>query len=94
MEEITTTIGSQRGSSVIVAQPMAQSFMWKEEFKDKSEYYGTTGEYYATSIEKLRVVFKSKRRGKLTKGVLLLHDEASVHTSYVAGAAGHRCRFK
>ena len=33
-----------------------------------------SGTYYAGLIHKLREVIKEKRRGKLTKGVLLHHD--------------------
>lgn len=53
-----------------------------------------TGEYYASLLEKLKEAIKEKRRGKLPKGVLLLHDNAPVHTSHVATAAIHRCGFE
>ena len=46
-----------------------------------------TSQYYADLLEKLREAIKSKRRGKLTKGVLLLHDNAPVHKGRVAQAA-------
>jgi len=39
-----------------------------------------TGEYYAGLMWKLRDQIKEKRRGMLAKGVLLLHDNARVHT--------------
>ncbi|GBP19016.1 Mariner Mos1 transposase [Eumeta japonica] len=57
------------------------SILWDAEgillidYKDKG--VNITGEYYATLIDKLRVAIKYKRRGKLTKGVLLLHDNVS-----------------
>jgi histone-lysine N-methyltransferase SETMAR len=35
-----------------------------------------------------------KRRGKLTKGVLLMHDNARAHTSQVAMAAATDCVFE
>lgn len=42
------------------------------------------GKYYASLLDQ-------KRRRRLTKGVLLLHVIAPVHTSHVAAAAIHRC---
>ncbi|CAF4935522.1 unnamed protein product [Pieris macdunnoughi] len=53
-----------------------------------------TGEYYATILEKLKDAIKEKRRGKLTKGVLLLQDNAPVHKSKVAMAALHTHGFE
>ncbi|XP_063387674.1 histone-lysine N-methyltransferase SETMAR-like [Cydia fagiglandana] len=50
-------------------------------------------EYYASLIHKLRASIKEKRRGKLAKGVLLLHDNAPVHTAFVAKAAVRECGF-
>lgn len=46
-----------------------------------------TGEYYATLLKKLREQIKEKRRGKLQRGVLLLQDNAPVHTCGVAKLA-------
>ncbi|CAH2217932.1 jg1389 [Pararge aegeria aegeria] len=46
-----------------------------------------TGEYYATILGKLKESIKEKHQGKLTKGVLLLQDNAPVHKSRVAMAA-------
>ena len=45
------------------------------------------GQYYAEILSRLREAVKSKRWGKLRKGVLLLHDNAPVHKSAVATAA-------
>ena len=53
-----------------------------------------TGEYYAAILEKLKKAIKEKRRGKLTKGVLLLQDNAPVHKSKVAMAALHKHGFQ
>ena len=53
-----------------------------------------TGEYYANVIKQLRAAIKEKRRGKLTAGVLLLHDNAPVHKSRVAQAAIRECKFE
>jgi len=48
-----------------------------------------TGPYYANelALRKLRKALKSKRRGKLRRGVLLLQDNAPAHTSAVATSA-------
>jgi [histone H3]-lysine36 N-dimethyltransferase SETMAR len=52
------------------------------------------GPYYAELMKKLRAAIKEKRRGKLTRGILLLHDNAPVHTSHVAAAAIRECGFE
>lgn len=62
------------------------------DYKDKG--VNITGEYYAALLERLREAIKEKRRGKLTKGVLLLHDNAPVHKSRIATAALDRCGFE
>ncbi|GFV88195.1 histone-lysine N-methyltransferase SETMAR [Trichonephila clavipes] len=38
---------------------------------------------YCTTLWKLRREFQNKRRGKLSRGVLLLHDNARPHTSHM-----------
>lgn len=43
-----------------------------------------TGVYYAPLLRKLREVIKIKRQGKISKGILLLQDNAPVHNSLVA----------
>ena len=42
---------------------------------------GTTvsGPYYAPIVERLRCAILDKRRGKVSDGALLLHDNALVH---------------
>lgn len=52
-----------------------------------------TGGYYARLIHRLRDSIKAKRHGKLTQGVLLLHDNAPVHKSRLAKAAVAECGF-
>lgn len=52
------------------------------------------GEVYANTLAVLREKIKEKRRGKLTSGVLLLHDNAPVHASRKAQAAIRACDFK
>ena len=43
-----------------------------------------TGVYYANLLDQLRTTIREKRRGKLSKGVLLQQDNARVHTWKVA----------
>ena len=49
-----------------------------------------TGVYYAKLLDQLRTVIHEKRRGKLSKNVLLQHDNAKVHTCNVAMDAVER----
>ena len=39
------------------------------------------GVYYANLLDQLRIAIREKRRGKLSKGVLLQHDNARVHNA-------------
>ena len=43
-----------------------------------------TGVYYANLLDQLRTAIREKRRGKLSKGVLLQQDNERVHTCKVA----------
>ena len=43
-----------------------------------------TGVYFANLLDQLRTAIREKRRGKLSKGVLLQQDNARVHTCKVA----------
>lgn len=52
-----------------------------------------TGDYYANLMWKLREQIKRKRRGMLTRGVLLLHDNAPPHRAHVATTAIQQCGF-
>ena len=45
------------------------------------------GVYYADLKKQLRVSIKETRREKLSKGVLLLHDNAPVHKSQITQVA-------
>ena len=49
-----------------------------------------TGGYYANLLDQLRSAIREKRRGKLSKGVLLQQDNARVHTCKVAMDAVER----
>ena len=52
-----------------------------------------SGQYYASLIDRLRSAVLEKRRGKFSRGVLLLHDNAPVHKSNIAQAAIRRVGF-
>lgn len=62
------------------------------EYTKKGE--SITAASYATTLRNLREAIKGKRRGKLTAGVLLLHDNAPVHKARVAKAAVRECGFE
>ena len=49
-----------------------------------------SGVYYANMLDQLRTTIRKKRRGKLSKGVLLQQDSARVHTCKVAMDAVER----
>ena len=50
--------------------------------------------YYANLLDQLRTAIREKRRGKLSKGVLLQQDNARVHTCKVAMDAVERNGYK
>ena len=52
-----------------------------------------TGTYYATLMKKLLDAVKEKRRGKLSAGVLLLHDNAPAHRADISVVTIHECGF-
>ena len=52
------------------------------------------GAYYAEELRRLLKEIARKRRGKLTRGVLLLQDNASAHTSQVVMTAATECGFE
>ncbi|KFD73365.1 hypothetical protein M514_14705, partial [Trichuris suis] len=59
---------------------------------DYTEDGGTiTGKYYANLLLQLREEVKEKRRGKLSRKVLLLHDNAPAHRAKVALVAIQPC---
>ena len=85
---------------VISASKVMVSVFWDSEGVLLTDYLEkgktVTGMYYAGLIRKLREVrlIKEKRRGKLTQGVLLHHDNTPAHTSHVATATIHDCGFE
>ena len=52
------------------------------------------GAYYAAELRRLCQEIARQRRGKLTLGVLLLHDNAPAHTSQAAMTAATDCGFQ
>lgn len=52
------------------------------------------GEYYASLLEQLRAAIIEKRRGKMSKGVRLLQDNAPAHKSRVAISKAVNCGFE
>ena len=52
-----------------------------------------TRDIYASTIVALRENIKQKRRGKLSSGVLLLHDNAPAYKSRTSRAAIRKCGF-
>ena len=52
------------------------------------------GAYYAGELRQLRQEIARKRRGKLTRGVLLLQNNAPAHMSQVAMTAVTECEFE
>jgi len=59
-----------------------------------SEGSTVTGTYYADELRKLREVLKSKHRGKLQLGVLLLHDNMPALPSAVTTSAAAECCYE
>ena len=53
-----------------------------------------TGVYYANLLDQLRILIREKRRGKLSKSVLLQQDNARVHICKVAMDAAERNGFE
>jgi len=53
-----------------------------------------TGQNYANTITALREAIKEKRRGKLSAGTQLLHDNVPVHMSANSQAAIRQCGFQ
>ena len=53
-----------------------------------------TGQHYSGQLKRLREAIKEKRPGKLTRGILFHQDNAPAHTSVVAMATIHDCRFE
>ena len=59
-----------------------------------AEGHMINGVYYAEELRWLHQEIVNKRRGKLTRGILPLQDNAPAHTSQVAIATMTKCSFK
>ena len=60
-------------------------------FPDKTTI---NSDYYLSELRELREVIKRERRGKLSKGILLQHDNARSHVSYQTKDAIRRFGFE
>jgi len=85
---ITTTQrqSNNQWSGSIAAHPAPKNFtsiFWNQEGILLTDYLpkGQTinAEYYSSLLLQLKVIFKEKRHGKVTKGVLFFHDNAPAH---------------
>ena len=52
------------------------------------------GSYYAEELRRLHQKIVTKRRGMLSRGVLLLQDNAPSYSAQVAMAAATKCSFQ
>jgi len=69
--------------------PRPKKFRWKSSRLDFLDQDGilhylpkghtVNAEYYSSLLVQLNDILKEKRRGKVTKGVLFLHDNAPAH---------------
>ena len=64
-------------------------------YNDKLSLKGSTvtGTYYANELRELREALKSKWRGKLRRGVLLLRDNAPAHTAGIVTSVAAQCGY-
>ena len=89
---------SQVAKSMPSSNKLMASVWWDCEGILMIKYFNNdhkvTGLDHANQLRELRDILKSKRRGKLTKGVLLLQDNAPVHKSHIAMAAAEECGYQ
>ena len=75
----------------ISAQKRMVTFFWDNQgpllIKWLPEGRTVNTQYYIEALKELRENVKKDRRGKLSKGVLLLHDNARPHTSFATSDA-------
>ena len=87
----------KKAKVVLSAEKVAASVFWDAKgivFIDYLQKRRTiNGEYYANLLKEMRQVIKSKRPGKLTKGVLFHQNKAPAHESMVAMASVRDCSF-
>ena len=84
-------------SSVSSVRKVMASFFWDSQAVIMLDYleesHKLNSAYHAEDLRRLRQEIAKKRRVKFTRGVLLLQDNATVHTSQVAMATVTRCSF-
>jgi histone-lysine N-methyltransferase SETMAR len=92
-EERTPTRPRQQRST----EKVMMTVFWDEDGILLTDYLARgstiTGPYYASLIKRLRSTILEKRRGKVSHGVLLLHDNAPVHKSNIVQAAIRQAGF-
>ena len=91
-EQTPTRPGQERSAGKIM-----MIIFWDKDGVPFTEYLprGTTinGPCYASIIERLRSVIVEKRCGKISHGVLLLHDNAPIHKCKIVQAAIRQAGF-
>ena len=91
-EQTLTRLRQERSAGKIT-----MIIFWDKDGVLLTEYLprGTTinGPYYASITERLRPVILEKRRGKVSRGVLLLHDTAPIHMCNIVQAAIRQAGF-
>ncbi|EYB92686.1 hypothetical protein Y032_0191g1317 [Ancylostoma ceylanicum] len=85
---------SQEQSRKVEACRLSETSETADGTHGREENATITGHYYANLLFQLREAIKEKRRGKVTRGILLLQDNAPVHRSKVAVAAARACGFE
>ena len=79
------------------AEKMMMIIFWDKDGVLLTEYLsrGTTinGPYYASIIERLRFVIVEKGHGKVSRGVLLLHDNTPIYKCNIVQAANRQASF-
>lgn len=61
------------------------------DFKERNTVINAT--YYSNLLRQLRQAIIEKRRGKMSRGIRLLHDNAPVHTAAISKATVRKCGF-
>ena len=79
----------RQGCSPLVARRCSQSSGTRTEYWTlRTDFLAKSttisGAYYTSVLSKLREAVKIKRRGKISKGILLLQDNALVHNPHVS----------
>ncbi len=93
----TTSPPPKKAKVQASAKKIMLSVFWDERGVLLTDYLrrGTTinAQYYVNLLQKLRDAIKTKRRGMLTKGVLLLQDNASSHTAVATTTFAAQCGY-